>query len=400
MFAAITPLSLWMAVGLWQLGRRLPQVRWRLVPVAVSVAWFVGAALASLLVLGGAYRSSHPVDSAHVVGTHAITFREPGAGGPSILMGNATREPLAARVGEYLIFDTLFQLYERFSRDWSVFIHLENDDGLIVAQRDVYLGQGMWATSLLHPERTGAWENLFAVRIPDYAYAPQSLKVYLGFYDLKTGERMVATGEGVKDNRAYVASVELLPRDSPLKVPNPWPPTSAGGPELLAGYDVSRLVAEPGGTFQCDVHWRALRAHEHGLSLFTQVQPNDQPLRAAMGCPPPGAAPTSTWKPGEIIEDKHTPQPSTRTRRRKRHSLSLGSTGSTKGAQGQHFRRLRVVRHRTGGEAEDMLSLTRDQAQRRLGIEERHWEGSILWPSPRPFIADGRICIKLNTCDI
>src|SRR5208337_1145551 len=37
-----------------------------------------------------------------------------------------------------------------FTHRWSMFVHLVNQDGLIVAQRDVYPANGTWAVDRLH----------------------------------------------------------------------------------------------------------------------------------------------------------------------------------------------------------------------------------------------------------
>src|SRR5437016_14101907 len=106
-----------------------------------------------------------------------------------------------------------------------MFIHLENEQGVIVAQRDVYLKEGLQATHLLQPNDD--WLNPIAIRIPDYAYAPQRLNVYLGFYDasITPSDRLIPVGPNVTDDsRIYLGSVDLVnlaPRLSTLNFPNP-----------------------------------------------------------------------------------------------------------------------------------------------------------------------------------
>jgi hypothetical protein len=233
---------------------------------------------------------------------------------------------------------------------------LENQDGLIVAQRDVYLRQGLGATTLL---KVGDdWTNYFAVRIPDYAYAPQTLRVYLSLYDLKspTNERMIAEGPNtVTDNRVFLGLVKLLPRQSSLNVPNPMT-VNFGGEAELVGYDVSSLLMYPGQQVTITLYWRALRPMSTDYRVFTQiVEPNTTRVFGnGDSMPAMWTRPTSTWQPGEIVKDEHTftinadAPPGT-------WQIVAGMYQPT--ADGG-FRRLRVITP-DGGEASDFVNLSR-----------------------------------------
>ncbi|NJN99769.1 MAG: hypothetical protein HC875_39540 [Anaerolineales bacterium] len=75
--------------------------------------------------------------------------------------------------------------------DWSVFIHLRDATGAIVAQRDGPLGSGQYPASLWDPgeiiadEMTLTLENLSLAK-------PYHL--YIGLYNLVTGERLSTPG--------------------------------------------------------------------------------------------------------------------------------------------------------------------------------------------------------------
>src|SRR5258708_13907695 len=150
------------------------------------------------------------------------------------------------------------------------------------------------------------WYNRLAMLVPDHAYAPQTLRVYLGVYDLQTGQRMLAKGTNTtSDNRVYLGTVNLLARQQ-AKVPNAIPNAMSinfGGEAELVGYDVSRLVAYPAAPIKVTFYWRALRSMTTDYHVFVQVlQPNSSNVFGSHDA----TLATTTWKVGEIVKDEHT----------------------------------------------------------------------------------------------
>jgi 4-amino-4-deoxy-L-arabinose transferase-like glycosyltransferase len=363
MFSAIAPLSMWMAVGLWQLGRPMPQVRWRL--AVTTTFWFVMMAALALSALSSAYDVGqvsralpHNTDDgwASFSSPTTVAFKEPDQKEPSIkLIANTGLNVRQVRVGEFLSFELPFVAIGHVQRDWSIFIHLENDGGVVIAQRDVYPRQGLQATSQLSDD---FWYNRFSVFIPDYACAPQMLRAYLGFYDLNspTSERMIALGPNVTvDNRVLLGTVQLLPRDSNLGVPNPMS-VNFGGEAELVGYDVSSLVMHPGSKVTITLYWRAMHPLTTDYRVFAQIlEPNTTRVFGGDDAMPAAwTRPTTTWKPGEIIKDEHTfaifndAAPGT-------WQIVAGMYQLT---ADNNFQRLRIITP-DGGEADDFVSLSR-----------------------------------------
>jgi 4-amino-4-deoxy-L-arabinose transferase-like glycosyltransferase len=351
MFAAIAPISLWLALGAWRLGG---------VWLARSIAaWHVFAALAGLATIAMAYRP--PALSAHLPDSEwraIATFAEPETPDRAALALYAQRQlTLTAQPAEYVTFELIFQQRASMRRDWSVFIHLENEAGTIVAQRDVFLGQGLWATSQM--QHIGQfWQNRFAVRLPDYAYAPQVLTIWLGFYDLKTGERLLGNGTAISRDRAKLGIVRLQPRHTDSDVPNPMH-ANLGDAVALIGYQVTPLSAQVGEQITVTLYWRRLRPLETDYRVFVQlVQPNTTHVYAQSDAMPANwTRPTSTWSEGEIIVDKHTliVRQGTPTGD---WTLIAGMYALRERADGQEFLRLRLHLP-DGAQAEDFVTLTR-----------------------------------------
>ncbi len=214
MFAALAPISLWMAVGLWklgswQIGRGLGVIRLR--PLVYATGWFVLVAALVPLFISLIY-----ANPAAMLDTSANSNHElPSAQSPYSFCKSSdtdgscfTWDPMkpaykAVYVGNSLFFWEYFRLSGLyadfpFTKDWTAFIHLKNSVGLIVAQRDRFPRQGQWATTNRFvksfnsdPNSLPSWTDWFAVPIPDNAYAPQTLSIYMGFYDAQTGQRMI-----------------------------------------------------------------------------------------------------------------------------------------------------------------------------------------------------------------
>ncbi|HRE49336.1 MAG TPA: glycosyltransferase family 39 protein [Aggregatilineales bacterium] len=373
MFSAIAPLSLWLAVGLWGLGRLTPLLHWRIGFVAGW--WFAVTAIFAPLVIARAYDDPYAGEAipyyyavAPASTFNTATFREPGSTAPAIELrysGNFK----AARPGQYVTFCATFAIRPGFhlTRDWSLFVHVETLSGVILAQRDVYPGQGLWATSLLSTSPQRRWCNRIAVQIPDYAYVPtpiglNNIRLFLGFYDLKTGERMPvhiqpAFGRPSEATRVQISTGRLDPRTAGAKTPNPMAVNFGGEIELI-GYEVnpSSLTAAAGEAVEVTLYWRRLRPLTNDYRVFVQLlQPNTTNVFAASDAMPAGwSRPTTTWAEGEIIRDTHT----LTIRPDAPPETWQIVAGAYLPGEAQTFQRLRIVTP-DGGQAEDYVSLAR-----------------------------------------
>jgi hypothetical protein len=167
---------------------------------------------------------------------------------------------------------------------------------------------------------------------------------------------MAATGPNVTtDNRVLLGTVQLLPRDSTLGVPNPMS-VNFGGETELVGYDVSSLLMYPGRKVTITLYWRAMHPLTTDYRVFTQIlEPNTTHVFGGDDAMPAAwSRPTSSWKPGEIVKDEHTftlhddAPPGT-------WQIVAGMYQLT---PDNNFQRLRIITP-DGGEADDFVSLSR-----------------------------------------
>jgi hypothetical protein len=223
--------------------------------------------------------------------------------GGSIAVGLASSEigtpSISIQPETYVTVDVLLEIRSPLDQDWSLFVHLVTPDGVIIGQRDVYPGGGKLATSDLQPGFR--WKNPIAVWVPTAAYAPMPLDIVLGWYDLRTGERL-----RLEDGQETVSlgQVQLEPRVDDLGLPNPIRINFDNQIELV-GYSLSDLSPQPGDTVELTLYWRGLRQVDVDYKIFANIiDPSTLTKYAASdGMPVNWQAPTSTWIPGTVIQD-------------------------------------------------------------------------------------------------
>ncbi|MFN8377069.1 MAG: glycosyltransferase family 39 protein [Anaerolineae bacterium] len=346
LFAALSSILVWMALGLtWWLPHRTRGP----IMTAIAGGFAVVALLTPFLVIAPAYQ---PPVLAESDGVSLATFSEGETPVFSLLGATVTTPEVTP--GEYVLLDTVWRTESAPSRDWSLFVHLVTPDDVIIAQRDVYPGQGTLATSDLAEGQS--WDNHLAIPVPDTAPAPMTLSVEAGWYHLPTGERLSLDG---KNGTTHLGEVELVQHASAdlSNIPNPVS-VNFGGKIELVGYEVSDLSPAAGEDFVVTFYWRALQPIAEDYVVFTHlIDPATTTIFAGSDAQPANwTRPTSTWQPGAIIADAHTltVQPDTTPGI---YELELGVYLPQDG----RFDRLRVFTP-DGGMANDYVLLTRMRA--------------------------------------
>lgn len=285
-FSALPALSILMVVGLvgW-----LPQRLARRVVVSVSGFMFVVAALAPFVWIAPTYQP----------GQYTAPWLIPQA--VNVNFGNKLRlasfeigKTAAApnertfRPGDTVDVMLRWDVLAPMAEDWSVFVHL-NDPvlGVPVAQRDMFLDQGLRPTSLLRQDETIF--NYYQIRIPETAVAPADLTLTVGLYNFATGARLPVADGGDAVN---LAILELEP------LPGEFPNATAVNFEdelELVGFEVNPRRVAAGETIDVTLYWRAQRPLDTDYTFFAQVVGPDTTRYAAQDLP----APTSQWPVGE-----------------------------------------------------------------------------------------------------
>ena len=180
-------------------------------------------------------------------------------------------------------------------RNWSVFVHL-NDPviGVPIAQRDMFLDQGLRPTTLLRPgERIF---NYYQLTIPETAVSPADLQLTVGLYDFlsPTFERL-SLAQNPNQDSAVLANLQLEP--APGEFPNPTSINFDDELELV-GYELAPRQAAAGDTVDLILYWQAKRPLTTDYTIFVQVVDEDTTLWANVNL---GQA-TTLWQPNELQE--------------------------------------------------------------------------------------------------
>jgi len=286
-FPAISVISTLLAVGLWNL--------WRGLPPMLAAAMLALAVYTPLGIIAPHYAPPPPLSEAQIA---AIPQRVEADFGEVKLLGYELHTATAMPNGTVRL--TLYwQSQMAMDRNWSIFVHLVDEAGVIVAQRDRYPGQGLFATTLLKPGQT--WADDYVITIPSEAIAPARLQAQVGVYDLRDGARlpMLSGGDAIR-----FATIELQPRAETL--PNAVR-QNLGGLMELSGYEVSARALQPGQTFTVTLYWQALQSMNVNYSVSVRVRDAANNRWASFDAwPQNGNAPTVSWQPGQTMTDVYT----------------------------------------------------------------------------------------------
>jgi 4-amino-4-deoxy-L-arabinose transferase-like glycosyltransferase len=293
-FGALSVISLWLVWGVvWFLPTRLRQI---VIGIIASVFVVLG--------ISQPFMSIAPVYAlppALASMPNEITFREPNSTGV-ITLGNIQLNTTRVQPASYVEFSVDMGIENPLTRNWSIFVHLIDESGVIIGQRDVYPGGGLMATSDLAQGRI--WNNSIAVFVPNNAYTPNQLTVVMGWYDLQTGERLVLE-DGA--STITIGQVSLEPRPSESGLPNAIG-VNFGNLITLAGYEISDISPLRGDTVELTLYWQAQQPISTDYVVFANIlEPQTLTKYASSNAMPANwTRPTSTWQVGEIITDTHT----------------------------------------------------------------------------------------------
>lgn len=201
------------------------------------------------------------------------------------------------RVGDTLTVDLAWEALAPIPADYSVFIHLTDENEILQAQRDSWPGAGAlptrgWTPGAPHVDR-------YALAIPATAPAPARLRVDVGVYNYAGGTRLPVNG----GNFLTLGYVTLLPAAGAGDLPHSTF-IDFGGELALVGYEFDNRVVAPGGRFYLTLWWEALAPPQADYKTFVHVvAPPESVWGQKDQAPLDDTATTSSWTPGERFED-------------------------------------------------------------------------------------------------
>jgi hypothetical protein len=275
-------------VSLWLAHERTG--KW--VAATVCAFMFVVAAAAPFATIAPAY-----VRPAPVVPPASFNLPVTATFGDRIRLLGAQAESASATPGKPIEIVLYWQTVGPMDRDYSTFVHLLDPNDIVVTQRDMFPGQGLWPTSQMTVGDVVA--SRYVLNVPAAAYAPDRLMWEVGVYDklLPSEPRLPASSGGDNVRFGQVALTR-----APGEVPNPVAYNLGDQVELI-GYNMNRRAAAPGETIRLTLYWRARTTMANDYTVFTHVL--ERPERLWAQHDKPLTPPTSTWTVGQVVSDTY-----------------------------------------------------------------------------------------------
>ncbi len=284
LFPCIAVIAMSMAYGLYQLHRYLM--------FAAATGLLALTLVIPFAVIQPIYTKPPNTPTAQPANRLDVSF-----GNALDLLGYDT-PPATTQPGKYVTIQLYWRVVKPMTHNYSVFVHLLNTEDVIVAQRDMYPGQGLIATSELPAGY--AWHDRYAVQIPQLTPIDKELHWAVGIYDLQTGQRLTAT-KGLETDQGIVLGRTIFvtgsSRGTLLDYDNGI---------TLEHYEVTPGVLTASQPITVTLHWRATRHVDTNYTISLQLL-GDRSNKIAQNDSGPvqGNAPTTTWKVGKPITDTH-----------------------------------------------------------------------------------------------
>ena len=261
-FTAVSALNVLLAIGLagW-----VPQRVGKWVLTAVATFLFLIAAAAPFVWIRPAYQPQQYTAPWLIQTATNINFDDKiKLVGYEVGQTAVAQNTLTCQPGDTVDLMLEWEVLQPMDRNWSVFVHL-NDPvlGQPIAQRDMYLDQGLRPTTLLQPGEQVF--NYYQLQLPETAVAPADLELTIGLYDFHTFERLPITDGG---DAATIARLQLEP--APGDYPNPVSVNFENELELV-GFEVMPRRAQPGEQVNVTLYWQAKQPLTANYTFFAQV---------------------------------------------------------------------------------------------------------------------------------
>ena len=286
LFPGMASVALLLALG-W--SAFVPQDKARYVIGLLAGGLLIIAAVCPFVYIAPAYARPAPLDE---VAIQAIPHRLAATFGRQIELLGHDVSASEVRPGDKVTVTLYWRAVEKMADDYSVFVHLLDENDITVAQRDSYPGRGNFPTSWWTPGEVIA--DVYWLTLPVTTYAPSTARLEVGLYLLESGQRLPAsTGN---DN---VRFGEVVVAPNPVRF-------NFGDKIALAGYELDTRVVRPGETVTLTLYWEGLAEMEENYAVFTYIQGKDTAIWARKDSwPLEGDAPTAAWHVGQRVVDPY-----------------------------------------------------------------------------------------------
>ncbi len=278
-FSSISALSTLLVVGLVGWMSRRPA---RITIIILSIFMLFISVLAPFLWIRPAYQPARSVSAEEI----RIVNQEFG----NILRLNGySIDRTFATPGDKVEVSLAWEVMSTTPNNWSIFVHLT--DPILetpIAQRDMYPGQGLLATSLLQPG--DRFDDSYLITVPETTPAPVELTLSVGLYNFETGERLL-----LADGTDALEVTRLFLEPAPGNLPNPVS-VNFENQLTLSGFVLDSQRIEPGGQIIVTLYWLPEQQLEEDYTFFAQLVDQDTTRWASQDL----QITTSDWPQGEL----------------------------------------------------------------------------------------------------
>jgi 4-amino-4-deoxy-L-arabinose transferase-like glycosyltransferase len=201
------------------------------------------------------------------------------------------------RPGEPIDLDLYWEVLAQPPGDYLLFVHLVDDNGLMVAQRDTHPGLGNFPTRNWRPgDRFVESIRLYA---PDTAYTPNQASLSIGLYAPGSFRLGVSDADGQElGDSLKLGEVALLP------LPDAYPNATThnfNNQLLLRGYEYNKRLFDDGDVLAVTFYWETLADPPADLEFRLSVlDETGKEIIFRQGKPEPA---TAEWAAGSVVED-------------------------------------------------------------------------------------------------
>lgn len=284
MFPCIAVLSALIAYGCYRFNR---------IFLGLVVAGFAILAFSvPFMVIAPVYAKPTPINQPEPTHPLSVTFE-----GQLDLLGYDLSTDTAATESKATLY-LYWRAHGPLTQNASVYVHLLNEDNVMVGQRDMYPGQGLLATTELSAGY--AWRDRYTVLLSPLLLTPQKLHWAVGLYDVSSGSRLSVTAGTYSDQGVELSGFELKPAASSKLL------LDYGNGIQLIRYDVSPRSLQAGQSVTVTLDWLSTTRGEQDYIVSLQlIDEKTNKVAQSDSAPVNGNAPTSTWVADQRIEDVH-----------------------------------------------------------------------------------------------
>jgi hypothetical protein len=207
-------------------------------------------------------------------------------------------EVTSTQPGDNVPLTLYWQAKQPIETDYTLFIHLLDEYDLVIAQRNLFHGSGLYPTS-----RWAAGEKFadtYVLSLPRTTFSPTETRFEVGLYDHQSGIRLPASN-GTDNVRFGKVKIEPLPGEWP----NPQAIRFENGISLV-GYSLDQRQAVAGDTLNLTLYWQSKHDITHNYKVFVHLADHESRRIAQHDSEPQnGAIPTSNWQPEQVVSDLH-----------------------------------------------------------------------------------------------